>query len=236
MDLGLEGKTALITGGSHGIGLAIALTLATEGCQLHIASRTMKRLAMAVSRVRSLPGECQAHQFDALDPVSVDRLAEEILEAGGVDVLVNNVGGGGTWGTTPLETPLETWDQVYQKNARAAIQLTRLLAPKMVERGWGRVVTISSIHGREAGSNPWFMMAKAAEIAMMKGLAPILAQYNVTCNTVAPGYICISGKDTEPSQGTPEDVASAVVFLCSQQARHINGACLVVDGGEGRAF
>ena len=238
MNLGLEGKTALVTGGSHGIGLAIALALAEEGCQLHIASRTMERLAMAVGRVRGLPGECQAHQFDALVSESVELLAQQILEVGGVDILINNVGGGGRWGSTPLETPMEIWSQVYQKNAGAAVQLTRALLPTMLQRGWGRVVTISSIHGREAGSKPWFMMAKSAEIALMKGLAvdPTLSGRGVTFNTVAPGFISIQGKDTEPSRGTPEDVAAAVVFLCSQQARHINGACLVVDGGEGRAF
>jgi 3-oxoacyl-[acyl-carrier protein] reductase len=240
MDLGLEGKTALVTGGSHGIGLAIALALAREGCKVHIGSRSAKHLAWALGQflmVRHL-FLGKAHQFDALDPASVDHLAQEVLEAGGVDILVNNVGGGGRWGSTPLETPLETWDQVFQKNARCAVQLTRALLPCMLERGWGRVVTVSSIHGREAGSNPWFMMAKSAEIALMKGLAvdPTLSGRGVTFNTVAPGYICIEGKDTEPSKGTPEDVASAVAFLCSVQARHVNGACLVVDGGEGKAF
>ena len=249
MDLRIEGKTALVTGGSHGIGLATALALAREGCGVHIASRTHERLMRAAVQFRYLPGGCSTHEFDALDPASVDRLAREVIEAGGVDILVNNVGGGGRWGSTPLETPMETYDQVYQKNARAAVQLTLGLLPAMLERGWGRVVTISSIHGREAGSNPWFMMAKSAEIALMKGLAMNrdLSRGVITFNTVAPGYIFIDGKDPDPPQelleeipagilGRPEDVANAVLFLCSQQASYINGACLVVDGGEGRAF
>jgi 3-oxoacyl-[acyl-carrier protein] reductase len=238
MDLGLTGKTALVTGGSHGIGLATALALAQEGCKVSVASRTRERLARAVGQLRNMSTNCRAYEFDALDPVSVEHLAQEVLDAGGVDILINNVGGGGRWGTTPLETPLATWDEVYQKNARVAVQLTRDLLPTMLERGWGRVVTISSIYGREAGTKPWFMMAKSAEIALMKGLAmeSDLWARGVTFNTVAPGYIFIEGKDTEPSKGTPEDVAAAVVFLCSQQARHINGACLVVDGGEGKAF
>jgi 3-oxoacyl-[acyl-carrier protein] reductase len=191
-----------------------------------------------VSPFFDLSGKVWAHQFDALEPASVDRLAQAIMEAGGVDILVNCVGGGGRWGNTPLDTPMEVWDQGYQKNARCAEQLTLAFLPMMVKRGWGRVVTIASIHGREAGSNPWFMMAKSAEIALMKGLAvdSSLAGRGVTFNTVAPGYIYIEGKDTEPSVGTPEDVAAAVVFLCSQQASHVNGACLPVDGGEGKAF
>lgn len=230
MDLGLAGKTALVTGGSHGIGLAIALALAEEGCRIYTASRTGEIVIPNSSWFK----------FDALHPASVEGLAQQVLEAGGVDILVNCVGGGGRWGDSkfPFNNSMDVWDQVYQKNARTAIQLTRMLAPKMVERGWGRVVTIASIHGREAGSNPWFMAAKAAEIALMKGLAMGVApyNYNVTFNTVAPGFISIEGKDTEPSRGTPEDVAAAVVFLCSRQAKHINGACLVVDGGESRAF
>ena len=238
MDLRLEGKTALVTGGSHGIGLATALGLAREGCDVHIASRSRERLALALENLRVLAGQCKAYQFDALDPASVNHLVTEINGAGGVDILVNNVGGGGRWGSTPLETPMETYDQVYQKNARAAVQLTLGLLPAMLERGWGRVVTISSIHGREAGSTPAFMMAKSAEIALMKGLAVdrSLSGRGVTFNTVAPGFISIPGKDTEPSRGTPEDVAAAVLFLCSQQARHVDGACLVVDGGDGKAF
>ena len=223
MDLRIEGKTALVTGGSHGIGLATALALAREGCGVHIASRTHERLMRAAVQFRYLPGGCSTHEFDALDPASVDHLVAEIKDAGGVDILVNNVGGGGRWGTTPLDTPMETWDQVYQKNARAAVAFTRALLPTMLERGWGRVVTIASIHGREAGSNPWFMGAKAAEIALMKGLAMNhdLSRGHVTFNTVAPGFIFIEGKDPEPSQelleeipagvlGRPEDVASAV--------------------------
>ena len=238
MDLRIEGKTALVTGGSHGIGLATALALAREGCDLHIAARTRHRLATAVGRLQGRGYKCLAHEFDALDPASITELIDILNEDGGVDILVNNVGGGGRWGSTPLETPMETYDQVYQKNARAAVQLTLGLLPAMLERGWGRVVTISSIHGREAGSTPAFMMAKSAEIALMKGLAVdrSLSGRGVTFNTVAPGYISIEDKDTEPSRGTPEDVAEAVLFLCSQQARHVNGACLVVDGGEGKAF
>ena len=237
MDFGLKGKSALVTGGSHGIGLAIGLALAEEGVSVHIAARGQHDLVKAVRPFFDLPGKVWAHQFDALEPASVDRLAQEV---GPVDILINNVGGGGRWGNAqfPFDTLMEVWDQVYQKNARCAVQLTRTLAPKMVEQGWGRVVTVGSIHGREAGSNPWFMMAKSAEIALMKGLAMGVSpyDYNVTFNTVAPGYIYIEGKDTEASRGTPEDVAHAVLFLCSKQAKHINGACLVVDGGESKAF
>jgi NAD(P)-dependent dehydrogenase (short-subunit alcohol dehydrogenase family) len=134
MDLGLEGKTALVTGGSHGIGLAIAAALAQEGCYIYSASRGRRPTGDMVRAFSTLPNKVTLFQFDALDQASVEHLAQEILEVGGVDILINNVGGGGRWGTTPLETPLETWDQVYQKNAGAAIQLTRALVPTMLWR------------------------------------------------------------------------------------------------------
>jgi 3-oxoacyl-[acyl-carrier protein] reductase len=103
----------------------------------------------------------------------------------------------------------------------------------MRERGWGRIITISSIFGKEAGGRPWFNMAKAAEISLMKSLA---GKYRgITFNSIAPGHIDIGTKNFT-GQGKPEDVANIVVFLCSDRAKHINGACITVDGGESRSF
>lgn len=260
MDLGLGGKTALVTGGSHGIGMAIGLELAREGCNVHIASRTKERLVKAVEQFRELPGPGQAfaHQFDALDPASVERLAEEILEVGGVDILVNNVGGMGRSGNARLEeTPALIWEDCYRKNTGVAIQLTNLLLPSMLAKQWGRVVTISSIHGVEAGGRPWFAAAKTAQVAIMKAFSKDhrLVRANITFNTICPGSLMISdtGWEVEAKNrpveyarfteslplgrlGEPGEIADLVAFLCSPRASYINGSCVIADGGEGLTF
>jgi 3-oxoacyl-[acyl-carrier protein] reductase len=150
------------------------------------------------------------------------------------------------------------WDEVYRKNAGAAASFTRWAIPGMRRRKWGRVVTIASIHGREGGGRPWFTMAKAAEIAMMKSMAmtPYLARDGITFNTVAPGSIMIPDtgwaeeRAKDPAAfarrmesefplgrlGAPEEVAAVVLFLCSTQASLVNGACIAVDGGESASF
>jgi len=178
---------------------------------------------------------------------------------GGVDILINNVGGGGRWGSAVIEdSPPEVWDQVYQKNAGAAAAFTRWAIPSMRRAKWGRVVTVASIYGREGGGRPWFVAAKAAQIAVMKTLAktPYLTRDGLTFNTVAPGSIMIENtgwaeeRDRDPDAfdarlaaefplgrlGTPEEVAAVVLFLCSTQASLVNGACITVDGGESAAF
>jgi 3-oxoacyl-[acyl-carrier protein] reductase len=199
-------------------------------------------------------------QADVLKAADIQRVTGAIDGAwGGVDILVNNVGGGGRWGSEdPAETPESVWHEVYQKNAGAAVAFTRWAIAPMRRKKWGRIVTISSIYGREGGGRPWFVAAKAAQIAMNKALAvtPALAREGITVNTVAPGSIMIPGtgwaeeRDRDPAAfdarvvrdfplgrlGTAAEVAAVVVFLCSQQAAYVNGACVAVDGGEGMAF
>jgi 3-oxoacyl-[acyl-carrier protein] reductase len=152
----------------------------------------------------------------------------------------------------------DVWRDVWDKNATAAVRFTRRALPLMRAAGWGRVVTIASIHGVEGGGRPWFAMAKSAEIAFMKALAlrPDLARAGITFNTIAPGSIMIpdTGWAREAAAdpggfaarvahdlplgrlGTPEEVASVVAFVCSAAASLVNGATLVVDGGESRSF
>lgn len=255
MDLGLAGKVALVTGGSHGVGLATAQALAAEGCKVVICARDPVRLIEAAGTCGAVPVRADALRVGDMLRV----LAVTVGAFGTVHILVNNVGGGGRWGTEVVEeTDDLVWKDVYAKNAGAAVEFTRAAIPFMRRQKWGRVVTVASIHGVEAGGRPWFTMAKAAEIALMKSLArtPYLARSGITFNTVAPGSIMIEGTGWateaagDPSAfaakldreyplgrlGTPEEVAVAIVFLCSERARYINGACLVVDGGESRSF
>lgn len=214
MNLGLKGKRTLVTGGSHGIGLAIIQALYEEGCEIESISRR--------------------EGYDVLNPNDVDKALKKFPN---VDILVNNVGGGGRWGSeNPLATEITVWRDVYEKNAMSAVHFTMNAIPYMLKQGWGRVITIASIHGREGGGRPWFSMAKASEVSLMKTLAIHYRGSGITFNSVAPGSIAIPGTANETEGGTPEEIASVVTFLASRKASLVNGACIVVDGGEGRSF
>jgi 3-oxoacyl-[acyl-carrier protein] reductase len=259
MDLEIRGKNALVTGGSHGIGLATARTLADEGCNVAICARNEDRVAQAVHDLKATGVKVIGVSADVLIPADIERVMKTILDAWGtIHILVNNVGGGGRWGSPSFEeTPEQVWIDVYNKNAMAAIQFTRLAIPFMRKQKYGRVVTVSSIIGREGGGRPWFNMAKSAEISLMKTLSmyKYLVRDGITFNTVAPGAIMIEGtgwtveKENDPQgfssfvenlplgrMGIPEEVANVVTFLCSKQASLVNGACITVDGGESKSF
>ncbi len=170
MNFGLQDKVALVTGGSHGIGLATAKALIAEGCKVAICSRDTTRLREAVSL---LGGGVMAIRADVLRVGDIKDVIDGVMDTfGTIHILVNNVGGGGRWGRPDVEsTSEEVWSEVYQKNAGAAAHFTRLAIPYMRKQKWGRVVTVASIHGVEGGGRPWFTMAKAAEVALMKSLA-----------------------------------------------------------------
>lgn len=260
MKLGLEGKYALVTGGSHGIGKAIALALADEGCHVAICSRSKERINATIEDLRLRNVEFLGIQTDVLSPLDIKTCFNDVIAKWGtIHILINNVGGGGRWGSVVVEdTSEETWIDVYNKNAMAAVRFTMLSIPYMRKQKWGRVVTIASIYGREGGGRPWFNMAKSAEISLMKTLAmtPDLVRDGITFNTVAPGSIMIPDtgwekeKESNPDKfgkmlrqqfplgrmGTPEEVADIVTFICSAKASLLNGASIAVDGGESHSF
>ncbi len=260
MDLGLKGRVAIISGGTHGIGRAIALILAREGCRVAVFSRTQARIDETVALIQKSGGEVIGLKADAACREDMDRVVDEIVARWKVvDILINNVGGGGSWGKENVEETDEcVWHEVYEKNTVAALKLTMKVIPLMRRQKWGRVVTITSIFGREAGGRPWFTMAKAAQGALMKTLAKkdYLAQDGITFNSVAPGAIMISETGWEkkakesPAEledfikrelplarlGTPEEVADVVAFICSVQAGFLNGASIPVDGGQSKSL
>lgn len=261
MDLGLQGKQALVTGGTHGIGRATAVALAAEGCHVAVCSRQQERIDATVAMIRDLHEvDAWGVKADVLERAAVDGVIDAVCDRwGGVDITINNVGGGGRWGSSDVITTEErVWYEVMEKNAMVARHFTVGLLPHMLRRGWGRVVTVSSTHGLEAGGRPWFTMAKMAEIGLMKTLSRCheYARRGLTFNSVAPGAVMIPDtgwaeqRADEPDRfrmevedqlprgvlGTPEEVAAVVVFLCSEAASWVSGSTVLVDGGESRVI
>lgn len=260
MDLGLRDKFALVTGGSHGIGRAIALALAAEGCNVAICARNAERVRQTTREIEARGVAGIGISADVMTVADIEHVAGTVVRSWGtVHILINNVGGGGRWGSDRVEeTSEEVWLDVYNKNALAAVRFTMRFVPYMCKQKWGRVVTITSLYGKEGGGRPWFNMAKSAQVALMKNLAmqKDLVRDGITFNSVAPGGIMIpdTGWEEElkadPARfrektdrdfplgrlGTPEEVANVVVFVCSEGAALLNGACIAVDGGESRSF
>jgi 3-oxoacyl-[acyl-carrier protein] reductase len=259
MDLGLAGKNVLVTGGSHGIGERIAMAFADEGSNVAICARNQANIDLVIEKIRRKGVSALGIAADVLVAEDVQNVVDTIIDRWGtIHILINNVGGGGRWGSEVIEdTPERVWTDVYSKNALAAIRFTMKVLPYMRMQRWGKVVTVSSIFGREGGGRPWYNMAKSSEISLMKSLSmrKDLVRDGITFNSVTPGKIMIAGtgwqriyeddreqfnKETEEIPlgrfGTPEEVASLILFICSEKAGFVNGSCIVIDGGESKSF
>ena len=252
MDLGLSGKTALITGGSRGIGRATALTLVGEGCQVGICARGEETLAGTLDELRSISSSVWGVTADVTSRQDVERFISEGAEHfGGLDALVCNVGG--MRGRGLLEASDEEWSETLDLNLLHSVRAIRAAVPYMKERG-GSIVIVSSISGWKPGPQAQYGTAKAAEIFLASSLAWELAPYNIRVNAVSPGSIMFRGggwerfKQNYPEQydewmkrdlpwqrlGTDQEVADVIAFMLSERSRWINGANIPVDGAQGR--
>ncbi len=235
----LEGKNALVTGASRGIGRAIAVELAAAGASVVIGYRSGKDEAEALAA--ELGG--RAVQADVSDPADAARLVEE---AGDVDVLVNNAGL--TRDGLLARMSDDDWRVVIETNLSSVFYTCRAVTRPMMKKRAGAIVNVSSIvgvHGNWGQTN--YAASKAGIIGFTKSLARELGSRNVRANVVAPGYVTTQLTDVLPDEvmaamiqntplgraGKPEDVAGAVRFLCSDEASFITGEVLLVDGGMG---
>lgn len=244
----LSGRIALVTGGSRGIGRATALAIAREGADVVVNYAKDDEAARDVARrIESMGRRVLLAKADVGDTAQIGRLVEQATSAfGRIDLLVSNAGAGHTKPIT--ETTDEAWQRVMDVNARATLALAREILPGMVERRFGRVVTISSVTGKNAKgywSKSPYGAAKAALITLTMGIALEGAPY-VTANCICPGLVD-KGNLTTPEQlavkeraigeiplrrlGTPEDVAETAVFLLSDGAAYITGQTINVNGG-----
>jgi 3-oxoacyl-[acyl-carrier protein] reductase len=249
VDLGIAGKVALVTAGTRGIGLGIAQALSMEGARVAVAARTgsdVKRTAASVGGLGVVA--------DLMTEDGCRRAVKETEDAlGPIEILVNNLGlrAGTSWsdtGTAELEA-------AFNGNVVVSVRMTQLVLPGMLLRGWGRIVAITSVWGRETGGAPAYNAAKAAETSFVKSLARDVAGKGVTVNAVAPGSILWTGGGWDRRQqadpegmadfvrrdmplgrfGTVDEVANVVAFVCSTQASLVNGAIISVDGGQSRS-
>src|SRR6266436_5379330 len=241
----LEGRVALVTGASQGIGHASALALAREGATVAVAARNQQKLDELVAQIAAAGGKASAFVIDVADEEQVKSGIKSALgQFGKIDILVNNAGI--TRDQLVMRMKRADWDSVLNTNLTSAYLCTQQAIGSMLKHRWGRIINISSVFGQtgQAGQAN-YAASKAGLIGLTMAIAREVGSRNITCNAVAPGFIetaMTSGLADDFKQnavkmiplgrvGSPEDVASAVAFLTSEEAAYITGHVLNVNGG-----
>ena len=244
----LNGKSALVTGAATGLGQAIAVHLAQSGAQVAISCRPGTSLEETKSLCAAAGGpEVLTVEMDVDDPEQIRRgVAVAEAEFGCVDILVNNAGINRP--SPAVELTVEDWDDVFRTNVRGGFLLAQAVVGGMIERGWGRIIWVSSQGGLVGiPGQSVYCSSKGAVVQLVRALAVEWAKDGVTVNSVAPTFVetnltrkrlqnpefrsFVLERIPSGKLATPQDVAAAVVFLASEQAGMINGANLPVDGG-----
>ena len=241
----LDGKTALVTGASQGIGEAVARRLAEYGAQVVVAARSTEKLTALVQEIEAAGGAAHALTLDVSRPETLGERLAELPEAfADVDILVNNAGI--TADNLLARLKLEDWQRVLDTNLTGAYALTKVMIRGMMRRRWGRIISVSSVVGLMGNvGQANYAAAKAGLIGFSKSVARELGSRNITVNVVAPGYIETAMTESLPESsrktltdgiilrrlGVVDDVAGPVVFLASDAAAYVTGHVLNVSGG-----
>jgi gluconate 5-dehydrogenase len=246
----LEGKTALVTGGSRGLGLQIAESLGEAGAKILLTSRKAADLEEAAAHLQARGIDTRWVAADASQPDEIQRVADEAMQRlGRVDILVNNAGA--TWGAPAEEYPLEAWDKVMNLNSRSLFLFAQAVAKaSMIPRQQGRIINVASIAG--LGGNPSLMTtiayntSKGAAVNFTRALAAEWGKYGITVNALAPGFfpsrmtkglLAALGEDKMAARaplnriGDDDDLKGAALLFASAAGKHITGQILAVDGG-----
>ncbi|MBX8534454.1 3-hydroxybutyrate dehydrogenase [Pseudomonas cichorii] len=249
--MNLQGKTALVTGSTSGIGLGIALVLAKAGANLVLNG--FGEASAVLAQVQQFGGRVDHHPADVSDPAQItDMIAYAEREFGGVDILVNNAG---IQHVDAVEDfAVEHWDSIIAINLSSVFHTTRLCLPGMRSKDWGRIINIASVHGLVGSTGKVaYVTAKHGVIGLTKVVGLETARSNVTCNAICPGWVLtplvqqqIDNRQGDPDQArrdllaekqpsldfvTPEQLGELVLFLCSEAAVQVRGAAWNVDGG-----
>ncbi|MBX8544162.1 3-hydroxybutyrate dehydrogenase [Pseudomonas cichorii] len=249
--MNLQGKTALVTGSTSGIGLGIALVLAKAGANLVLNG--FGEASAVIAQVQQFGGRVGHHLADVSDPAQIaEMIAYAEREFGGVDILVNNAG---IQHVDAVEDfAVERWDSIIAINLSSVFHTTRLCLPGMRSKDWGRIINIASVHGLVGSTGKSaYVAAKHGVIGLTKVVGLETARSNVTCNAICPGWVLtplvqqqIDNRQGDPDQArrdllaekqpsldfvTPEQLGELVLFLCSEAAVQVRGAAWNVDGG-----
>ena len=243
MDLGIKGRVALVTGGARSLGKADCLALASEGCKIVVLDLNAEGATETAREIADKGGMARGYEADITNRAQLtDVIARAQSEVGPVDICVNNAGIIYTLGQLK-DMQDSDWDLNIQVNLTGTYNVTKAVFSGMRERRWGRVICMASIAGLMGGfGQTAYATGKMGLVGFAKSVALEGARYNITSNVIAPGIIGPNAnlspmyermvkRVAMQAEGQPEDVASAITFLCSERARYITGAVLTVTGG-----